>query len=148
MSILHWQLAACTTAIFSSPRKTTFVYTALPRFLSMSASTFDAKYENILMSHPVLRVMLVTLNRPKALNALNAVLFAELNKALCLIDVDKDIGTIVITRSEKVFSGEPLAIALVLGCVAQHHQLLMDEQKAGADIKEMKDKSCECSAVN
>ena len=50
MSILHWQLAACTTAIFSSPRKTAFVYTVLPRFMSMSASAFDAKHENILIS--------------------------------------------------------------------------------------------------
>jgi hypothetical protein len=50
ISVLCWQLAARTTAVFSSPRKTAFVYTALPRFLSMSASAFDAKYENILMS--------------------------------------------------------------------------------------------------
>ena len=36
--------------VFSSPRKTAFAYTALPRFMSMSASAFDAKYGNILMS--------------------------------------------------------------------------------------------------
>ena len=58
----------------------------------------------------------MTLNRPKALNALNAALFAELNEALRLIDVDEDIGTIVITRSEKAFAGELLAITL--RCVA------------------------------
>jgi enoyl-CoA hydratase len=112
MSVLRRQLAARTTAVFSSPRKTAFVYTALPRFMSMSASAFDAKYENILMSRPVPRVALVTLNRPKALNALNAALFAELNEALRLIDADEDIGAIVITGSEKAFAGEPLALAL------------------------------------
>jgi enoyl-CoA hydratase len=130
MSVLCWQLAARTTAVFSSPRKTAFVYTALPRFLSMSASAFDAKYENILMSRPVPRVALVTLNRPKALNALNAALFAELNEALRLIDADEDIGAIVITGSEKAFAGEPLAIALALRCVARRRQLLTDEQKS------------------
>jgi len=130
MSVLHWQLATRTTAIFSSPHKTAFVYTALPRFLSMSASTFDAKYKNILMSRPVPRVTLVMLNRPKALNTLNAVLFTELNEALRLINVDEDIGAIVITRSEKVFAGEPLALALALHCVAWRRQLLTDEQKS------------------
>jgi enoyl-CoA hydratase/carnithine racemase len=56
------------------------------------------------------------LSRPKALNALNTALFAELNEVLHSIDVDEDIGMIVITRSEKVFAGEPLAITL--RCVA------------------------------
>jgi len=54
----------------------------------------------------------VTLNRPKALNALNVALFAELNEALRSIDADEDIGAIVITGSEKAFAGEPLAITL------------------------------------
>jgi len=82
----------------------------------------------------------VTLNRPKALNALNAAPFAELNKTLRLVDADEDIGAIVITGSEKAFAGESLA----LRCVARRRQLLTDEQKAGADIKEMKDNSCGC----
>ena len=42
----------------------------------------------------------MTINRPKALNALNAALFAELNEALRLIDADEDIGAVVITGSE------------------------------------------------
>jgi len=46
------------------------------------------------------------LNRPKALNALNMALIAELNEALRLIDADKEIGAIVITGSEKAFAGE------------------------------------------
>jgi hypothetical protein len=50
MSLLRCQLAARTTAVFFSPRKTAFAYTTLPRFMFMSASAFDAKYENILMS--------------------------------------------------------------------------------------------------
>jgi enoyl-CoA hydratase/carnithine racemase len=82
------------------------------------------------MSRPVPRVALVTLNRPKVLNALNVALFAELNEALRLIDADEDIGAIVITGSEKAFAGEPLALALALRCVARRRQLLMDEQKS------------------
>ncbi|KAF9159197.1 putative enoyl-CoA hydratase, mitochondrial [Actinomortierella ambigua] len=60
------------------------------------------------------RVALVTLNRPKALNALCNGLFVELNKVLEEFDNNSDIGAIVITGSERAFA-------------------------AGADIKEMKD---------
>ncbi|CAD5108649.1 enoyl-CoA hydratase [Zestomonas carbonaria] len=58
------------------------------------------------------RVGLVTLNRPKALNALNSQLIAELNQALDRLESDPAIGCIVITGSPKAFA-------------------------AGADIKEM-----------
>ena len=47
----------------------------------------------------------MTLNRPKALNALNSALFAELDEALHLIDADRVIGAIVITGSERAFAG-------------------------------------------
>jgi len=59
---------------------------------------------------------LITLNRPKALNALNQQLMKELGEALEAFDGDDAIGAIVITGSERAFA-------------------------AGADIKEMKDKS-------
>ena len=64
-------------------------------------------YENIIVSRPEPEVLLVTLNRPKALNALNASLFGELNKALAEADGDNEIGAMVITGSEKAFSGSP-----------------------------------------
>ncbi len=60
-------------------------------------------------------VALVTLNRPKALNALNSQLIGELNDALKAFDADRSIGAVVITGNEKAFA-------------------------AGADIKEMQDK--------
>lgn len=47
----------------------------------------------------------VTLNRPKALNALSSPLFKELNDALTRFDEDKATGAIVITGSEKAFAG-------------------------------------------
>src|SRR6185369_307663 len=62
------------------------------------------------------RVGLITLNRPKALNALNSQLLTELVEALAGFDADPAIGAIVITGSEKAFA-------------------------AGADIKEMQSKS-------
>lgn len=68
-------------------------------------SAFAKSYENILTSRPESGVALVALNRPKALNALNTALFAELNDALRLIDADREIGAIVITGSEKAFAG-------------------------------------------
>jgi enoyl-CoA hydratase len=58
------------------------------------------------------RVGLITLNRPQALNALNATLLTELTTAVQAFDDDTGIGCIVITGSEKAFA-------------------------AGADIKEM-----------
>ena len=62
------------------------------------------------------KVGLVTLNRPRALNALNAQLIDELAKALDAFEADDGTGCIVITGSEKAFA-------------------------AGADIKEMAGKS-------
>jgi enoyl-CoA hydratase len=62
------------------------------------------------------RVGLVRLNRPQALNALNAALMAELATAIDAFEADANIGCIVITGSDKAFA-------------------------AGADIKEMADKS-------
>jgi enoyl-CoA hydratase len=62
------------------------------------------------------RVGVVRLNRPQALNALNAALVAELTSAMDAFEADSNVGCIVITGSEKAFA-------------------------AGADIKEMVDKS-------
>ncbi|MSQ55684.1 MAG: enoyl-CoA hydratase [Betaproteobacteria bacterium] len=50
------------------------------------------------------RVGLVTLNRPKQLNALNPQLMQELGQALQGFDTDDGIGCIVITGSEKAFA--------------------------------------------
>jgi enoyl-CoA hydratase len=52
------------------------------------------------------RVALVTLHRPKALNALCNGLFVELNQVLKEFDNNKDIGSIVITGSERAFAGK------------------------------------------
>lgn len=71
------------------------------------------EYETILVSVQE-RVGLITLNRPKALNALNSQLIAELNQALDRLEADPDVGCLVITGSAKAFA-------------------------AGADIKEMSD---------
>lgn len=61
-------------------------------------------------------VGVVTLNRPKALNALCAALIEELGRALDDMEADDAIGCVVLTGSEKAFA-------------------------AGADIKEMAGKS-------
>ena len=62
-------------------------------------------HENIVVSKPHPTVSLITLNRPKALNALSSPLFAELNQALQQADEDTDIGAVVLTGSEKAFAG-------------------------------------------
>lgn len=63
-------------------------------------------------------VGLVTLNRPQALNALNAQVMRDVLAALAALDADPDIGCMVITGSPKAFA-------------------------AGADIKEMQSLSFE-----
>jgi enoyl-CoA hydratase len=60
-------------------------------------------YENILVETRG-RVGLITLNRPKALNALNDALMDELGDALAQFDADDAIGCIVITGSDKAFA--------------------------------------------
>src|SRR5262245_66484041 len=50
------------------------------------------------------RVGVVTLNRPKQLNALNAKLMQELGKALLAFDADPGIGAMVVTGNEKAFA--------------------------------------------
>ena len=72
-------------------------------------------YENIIVEIKG-RVAVIRLNRPKALNALNAALIAELADALDRLEANDEIGCLVLTGSEKAFA-------------------------AGADIKEMKDRS-------
>ncbi|MCG8355126.1 MAG: enoyl-CoA hydratase [Kiloniellales bacterium] len=72
-------------------------------------------YENILVE---IRdgVGVITLNRPKALNALCAALIEELAQALDAMEADDAVGCILVTGSEKAFA-------------------------AGADLKEMRAKS-------
>jgi enoyl-CoA hydratase len=72
-------------------------------------------YQNILVERRG-AVGVVTLNRPAALNALNAALISELAAALDNLEADTAIGAIVLTGNEKAFA-------------------------AGADVKEMVSKS-------
>ena len=75
-------------------------------------------YQNILVDvrgDGALRAGLITLNRPKALNALNDGLMDELGAALKAFDADAGIGAIVITGSEKAF-----AAGADISVLAQH----------------------------
>lgn len=47
----------------------------------------------------------VTLNRPRAYNALSTMLFEELNEAVQAFHNDATTGAIVLTGSEKAFAG-------------------------------------------
>ena len=50
------------------------------------------------------RVGVITLNRPKQMNALNAKLMQELGRALRAFDADAGVGAIVIAGNEKAFA--------------------------------------------
>lgn len=73
-----------------------------------------SEYSTILVSTQA-RVATIQLNRPEALNALNAEMMEEVVTAASGFDADPDVGAILITGSEKAFA-------------------------AGADIKEMADR--------
>ena len=60
-------------------------------------------YENIIVETRG-RVGMITLNRPKALNALNDALMNELGEALAKFDADEGIGAIVIAGGDKAFA--------------------------------------------
>lgn len=49
-------------------------------------------------------VGVITLNRPKALNALCDALMREVSNAVDDLERDKDIGAVIITGSEKAFA--------------------------------------------
>lgn len=68
-------------------------------------SSQQKSYEYILVSRPEPSVVLVTLNRPKALNALCSPLFQELNEVLKEADEDDTVGAMVLTGSERAFAG-------------------------------------------
>jgi len=72
------------------------------------------------------RVGLVTLNRPKQLNALNDTLMDELGAALKAFDADASIGCIVLTGSDKAFAaGADIATMLPYGFVDAYTQGLI-----------------------
>jgi enoyl-CoA hydratase len=60
-------------------------------------------YENIIVETRG-KVGLITLNRPKALNALNDRLIDEIGAALDGFEADPNIGCMVITGSDKAFA--------------------------------------------
>ncbi len=61
-------------------------------------------YELITVRTEAGKVGVVTLNRPKQLNALNGQLMDELGHALKAFDADEAIGCMIITGSEKAFA--------------------------------------------
>ncbi|KAI1437661.1 ClpP/crotonase-like domain-containing protein [Xylaria sp. CBS 124048] len=94
------------------PLASRFQPSTLPRVVRPFSSTAARPYEYILTSKPRPGVGQVTLNRPKALNALCTPLISELNQALREYNSADDVSVIILTGSEKAFA-------------------------AGADIKEM-----------
>ena len=61
-------------------------------------------YETIEVRTEAEKVGIVTLNRPKQLNALNDQLMDELGQALKAFDADEKIGCVIVTGSERAFA--------------------------------------------
>jgi len=67
------------------------------------------------------RTAVITLNRPKQLNALNDALMDELGTALKAFDADASIGCIVITGSDKAFAAGADISAIATKTFAEAH---------------------------
>ncbi|THY57644.1 enoyl-CoA hydratase [Aureobasidium pullulans] len=100
----------------AKPFPSRFVKTVAPRVRRPYSTPSEHSYEHIQLSTPRPGVALITLNRPKALNALFSPLINELNTCTSALDKDASISAIVLTGSPKAFA-------------------------AGADIKEMAPKT-------
>ncbi|XP_065579154.1 probable enoyl-CoA hydratase, mitochondrial isoform X4 [Artemia franciscana] len=102
-------------SVVNSSNNSQILSVQLARFASTTSG-----YEHILVERKGEKqnVALITLNRPKAFNALCDGLMKEVSNALDSMENDSGIGAIVITGSERAFA-------------------------AGADIKEMKDRRFE-----
>ncbi len=61
-------------------------------------------YDTILLETPVAGVLLIRLNRPAVLNALNAQVMRELAAALTAADGDPAVRVIILTGSDKAFA--------------------------------------------
>lgn len=84
----------------------------------------STSYTNILASRPDPSVALITLNRPKALNALSSPLFLELNQAMAEADADAQVGAIVLTGSDKAFAGITVLTRPSVELLTVHLQLV------------------------
>lgn len=79
--------------------------------VSNSARSFSTsfhahrEYANVLVSRPKPGVTLITLNRPKALNALNAAHIQDISDAMKEADEDTSVGAMILTGSERAFAG-------------------------------------------
>lgn len=101
------------TAIKSSSK----IHTATSFQYIRAMSSSSAERLVLSKRSPSDKVLILQLNRPKALNALSSPLFEQLNEELEKADKDDGVRAIVLTGSDRAFA-------------------------AGADIKEMRDKDC------
>jgi enoyl-CoA hydratase/carnithine racemase len=116
-TLFHLASRAATITCARSSTAATAVGTAVARCLS--TSRLAESYENILVDvDRETKTALITLNRPKALNALNDALLKDLLDATSILDDDDQVRCMVITGQKKAFA-------------------------AGADISEMHTKSFE-----
>ena len=83
-------------------------------------------------------VMFITINRPKALNALNSQTIKELGEVISSVEKRKDIKTVIITGSgEKAFvAGADIAEMHTLNAM-QGRELALNAQKVFSQIEQM-----------
>lgn len=110
--------------MFSISAKTRHLFKIISNIPQLRCLSTGYSYINVELRGEQKNVGLITLNRPKALNALCDGLMSEVSKAIDEFESDKNIAAIVVTGSQKAFA-------------------------AGADIKEMVDNTfAQCFSGN
>ena len=83
-------------------------------------------------------IAVITLNRPKNMNALNSALFRELNHALTEIDGDEEVKVVILAGSEKFFAaGADITEMDGIATPVDAHRFLKDVQAVFNRIEDL-----------
>lgn len=102
MNRLSHTLALVRSSTLSATPRPTLVHFAR----AMSQSAAPTQGDKLVLAERQGPVLVLTLNRPKALNALSSPLFEQLNGEFAKAQVDDDVRAVVLTGGEKNFAGE------------------------------------------
>jgi enoyl-CoA hydratase len=102
MNRLSHTLSLVRSSTLSATPRPTLVHFA--RAMSQSAAATQG--DKLVLAERKGPVLVLTLNRPKALNALSSPLFEQLNGEFAKAQVDDEVRAVVLTGGEKNFAGE------------------------------------------
>ena len=68
---------------------------------------------------------IITMNRPKSMNAINADFMREFDQAIDLIEADEKVGAVIVTGGEKIFAaGADIKYVMGIGSPLESHEFV------------------------